>query len=509
MKFSEVISSMPLITDLRRIAKARLYDVTGLKEEELRQGLIEKARQYSDPQSLAESMAQVGDHPERVIRTLAPVMLSHILLQKHDYTLTEREMSEEVTDWEQAVIDDSKDQENSARQIQHFDLFRFVVEAAWENDGVISRDEHRLIERIRTKFRITPREYSLLEAELGKFPLIGNELHSRDDIKTVRHYLQENGLLLTFRNSDGDDCDVIPVEMAAGLRQVLGIELRNYGYRQMLGYKMVRKKDYLNSVLEEADLPTKGSLNLTELQDLCVSHISPRQILGGQSLRGGLEKKSIEDWCRDLGLQVSGTKDDLIDRLLHYYDALVEITQTTSDEREPWFEHYAQFACRDYEFLRPRALIEKDLDVEHRFEQATDYLFEKFLNHKPLSLPGSEQPDGALSHGDKRLLWDNKSKEKLCSLKQLLGQFSRYFNKYAGEASALLVIAPAFTDDSASDAALHEINTGEKLCLITATELKELAIRWAGSPKADDPFPLRFLTMTGRFHAKVAEAAFQ
>jgi hypothetical protein len=208
------------------------------------------------------------------------------------------------------------------------------------------------------------------------------------------------------------------------------------------------------------------------------------------------------------GLGSSETQN-VITRIITHYDSLVEIEEDTEDERAVWFQYYEEYARRDYQFLRQRQLIEKDLDVEHHFEAATDFLFEKYLNHKPLTLPGSEQPDGALSHGDRRLLWDNKSKEKLCNLKDHLGQFSRYFNKYAGSASALLVIAPGFTDESASHAKLHEVNTGQKLSLITAAELKDVALKWSESKKKDEPYPLRFLTSIGRFDPIVTNIAFE
>jgi hypothetical protein len=508
MQFTEVISSIALLTDLRRIAKARLYDVASLKEEELRDALAGHVRQYSNFEALTESLEQALNHSERKIRLLTSVILREVLLQHHDYSLVEAETAEEVMAWEQAIIDDSKEPVASARKIENFDTFKFVVEAAWENDGNISIDEHRLIERIRNRFKITEKEYRTLEAELGKYPTEGNELHSREDIKQARLYLQESGLLLTFRNSDGQDCDVVPAEMASPLRILLGIPLRRHGYRELLKYKRVRQKDFLQTALIEASLSPQSNLTATDLRELCMDHILPENLLGGYSPRDGLEKGIIGEWCRDLRLPVSGSKDELIGRIIEYYDDLVEIDQDIADERESWFEFYLEFARRDYEFLRQRQLIEKDLDVEHRFEAATDYLFEKLLNHKPLSLPGSEQPDGALSHGDKRLLWDNKSVERQCNLKKHIGQFSRYFNKYSGGVTALLVIAPDFTAESANEALLFEVNTGQKISLITSEEIKQLALDWNSSKHKDEPFPLRFLRSSGRFNMSIAKAAY-
>jgi hypothetical protein len=205
-------------------------------------------------------------------------------------------------------------------------------------------------------------------------------------------------------------------------------------------------------------------------------------------------------------LAVSGSKKELIDRVIQHYDGLIETVTESADEREPWFAYYEEFANRNYSFLRSQDLIEKDQDVDKRFEYATDYLFEQMLRHKPLDLPGSEQPDGALSLGDGLLLWDNKSKESECNLRHHLAQFDRYFVKAEKKAAALVVIAPAFTSDSDAQAKLHEVQTGHKLSLITAAELKELAVQWASSKKSDDAFPLRYLTTTGRFDPSILVA---
>ena len=55
-----------------------------------------------------------------------------------------------------------------------------------------------------------------------------------------------------------------------------------------------------------------------------------------------------------------------------------------------------------------------------------------------------------------------------------------------------MVVAPAFTADSESQAKLYQIQTGNQICLITATELKAVTFQWTGSKKASDPFPLEF-----------------
>ena len=507
MKFAEVVKNIAKINDLRRIARARLFDVSRLEEGELREGLIEKAKHFSDHDAIAESLKAAIQHKERDTRVIAPIMLCEILLQEHQNALAQRVTEDQIIEWEQSIIDESNESiGNSSRQIHNFDFFRFVLEAAWENNNEVSPDEKNLIERIRVRLKITETEYRLVEAQLGQFPKPGNEVHTREEINHVRTYLQEIGLLLTFRDSEGNDHDIVPEEMEAGLRAAFGLELKRHGFRQLVAHKSVRNKGYLEAALAKSQVALSTSLKLPELQSLCVEHVSPKVLLGGVSPKDGLEVKQLSSWCRELGLQVAGSKEDLIQRIISHYDGLFETAGDSVDERAPWFAYYEEFAARNYSFLRSQGLIEKDQDVDKRFERATDYLFENFLGHKPLSLPGSEQPDGALSLGDGVLLWDNKSKEKQCSLKKHLAQFGRYFSKTERKAAALIVIAPEFTEESDTEANVYEVQTGFKLSLITASELKDIAVRWSSSDRADDAFPLRYLSTTGRFNPSILSA---
>jgi len=504
----KLVENIAKANDLRRIAKARLFDVSRLEEVDLRKAVIEKCRHYCDYDSIVSAIDDALLGKDRIIRTITPILFGEVLLQEHQYSLPQKDTEEKILDWEQAIVDETNESSGQlkARIIHNFDFFKFVVEAAWENNNEISQDERILIEKVRKKLSVSEREYRIVEAQLGNFPKQGNELHTRDEINEVRKYLQERGVLFTYRDSDGNDHDIVPEEMVESLRSVFAVELRQYGYQKLISYKAVRNKGYLESVLKKCDIALAKSASLSDLQGLCVEHVCAKIVIGGVSPRDGLDVSVIDKWCRELGLAVSGTKNELIARVVTHYDGLIESCQDSEDEREPWFAYYEEFASRNYTFLRSQGLIEKDQDIDKRFEYATDYLFERMLGHKPLNLPGSEQPDGALSFGDGLLMWDNKSKESRCSLKSHLAQFDRYFSKAEKKGVALLVIAPDFTEESSTEARLHEMQTGNKLALITAAQLKEVAKLWCASKDSGNPFPLKYLTATGRFDSAILSA---
>ena len=146
-------------------------------------------------------------------------------------------------------------------------------------------------------------------------------------------------------------------------------------------------------------------------------------LIGGISPKDGLSMDNLKKWCGNLDLMTSGTKSELIARITNHYDKLTSRNSESEDLRELWYEHYERFAARDREFLRAQQLIDKDLEMEARFEDATNFLFEVKLGHKPLKMVATEHADGMLSHGDSLILWDNKSKETDVNLGSHIKQF--------------------------------------------------------------------------------------
>ena len=392
MKFASVVENIAKSNDLKRIAKAHIVDITRLSDDEIRAHLLKAEKHYANPEVIKERISAAVLHENRDVRTIAPILIGEVLLQSHDYSYPQKVAEEKVVEWEQKVIDESNEKEiGASRTIHNFDFFQFVLDAAWSENDHISQDEKKLIEKIRKKLNITEREYRLLEAKLGKFPKLGNKIHTREEVNETRKYLQAQGLLLTYREADGSDHDVVPDEMVKGVKNAFGISMRKYGYEELIKYKEVRKKAYLEDTLAKGGvILAKRGLGVAELQSLCIEHLRPETLLGGTSPRDGLDSSVLEAWCRDIGVQTSGTKTERIDRIVNHYDGLFERTSgDAEDERKSWFDYYVEFAGREYKFLRSQQLIEKDQDIDKRFEWATDYLFEVFLNHQPLNLPGN------------------------------------------------------------------------------------------------------------------------
>jgi len=369
--------------------------------------------QYFHPSNVAKAYRELVESDDREQRTLAPIFLGRILLHKDGFISPVRETEDAIIDWEQSLIDASNQNELVARgqKEKNLNLFKFVLETAWQSNDSISPDEKNLIEKLRSRLGVSEPEYRIIEAGIGKFPKPGNELHTRSEIEEVRRSLQSAGLVASVKDSDGQDYDVIAVETAAELRKLLELELRSYAYKELLNTKFVRTRAYLLDILSKSGFDTDGLHSSDEIKAEVLERVRPSVVLGGLSPRDGLPVNELSRWCEELGVPVSGSKNELISRIIDCYDNLRERDESVSDERAIWYNEYLAFASRDIGYLRAQQLIEKDIEIERKFEEASDFLFDKKLGHKPLQMIGSAHPDGSISHGNGLLYWDNKSKE--------------------------------------------------------------------------------------------------
>ncbi len=505
MELKKVVGHIGTILELRRIASAYVIDHRNLTEDEIKSAIIKTAPQYYFPQNVEKALKECCLlNTSRDVRLISLLLLKHTLLHKDHFMASKREIEDDIISWEQAVIDQSNEDlgRKDTEKGKSIDLLSFVVETAWEHDHEISPDEKNLIIKLKERLKVTDRECFIIEAKLGKFPKIGNQVHTRGEIDKVRQTLQSKGLLFSMRDGEGTDFDVLPDELALALRKALGIEIRQHGFRTLLAQKYVRSRAYLTEVLEKCGVGPEGPSSLEALQKLVLEKVSPSVVLGGNSPRDGLDMETLAKWCGDLDLNVSGSKAERIERIVNFYDNLLQASPTTEDSREIWYHHFHSFASRNLEFLRSQMLIEKDIEVERKFEDATNYLFENRLGHKPLTQVGSEHPDGVISFRDELIFWDNKSKESSVNLKDHIRQFDSYIKNGQKKVACFLVIGPDFTAESSALAMQYQVQNGTTITLVTAEELKSLAEEWRSraSGKSLDPFPLGYLLQPGRFN---------
>lgn len=512
MNIAKVVANIGTITELQRIASAYVIDYRNLTDEEVKQALIKTAPQYYFRGNVEKTLRAAFFHNNREIANLSWIILKRFLLQKDRFMCPKRELEDDILAWEQSVVDKSNEDlfRRGGSKGKCIELLRFLIETAWQNNDAVSPDERNLIEKVKERLRISDRDYRLIEAKLGKFPKPENLLHTRTEIDEARRYLQKAGIMFSIRDDDGSDFDVIPDEIATTLRELLGLEVRDHGYKELLRSKHVRSKAYLLETLEKCGVDVDGANTLEELQGMVLEQVRPSVVLGGTSPKDGLDMETLARWCADLELPVSGMKAERIQRLLNFYDNLMEKDEDVSDDREISYKLFTEFANRNIQFLRAQQLIEKDIEIERCFENATSYLFEKRFHHKPLTLVGSNHADGAISFKDGLIFWDNKSKESPVNLKDHIRQFDSYIKAADKKVFAFLVVGPEFTQESSTIAMQYLVENRTTLTLITAAQLKTLAEQWHEKNNAkngsQDPFPLGYLIQPGKFNMDLVAA---
>lgn len=433
--------------------------------------------------------------PEVDQRNLKWIILFKILLEEETYSLEEARLEERVIAYENSIIERSTSLDfldPSAHEdirVQAYTTYRVVLEAAWRNDNDISVDEGELLRVLRNRLNISMEEHWLISCQLGRFPKLGAKPHSIYEINEARRSLQKHGLLWSYRDDSKRDMDVIPLEVAEVLRTHVAdppAELQKTNFLRVLQHDSIKLTD-LQKVLIDHKMDRYGKKDEL-IGRIASSDLQPSAVLAL------LDRGKLSDMCRAMGLQTSGNKPDLIDRLIDFYDDLSFAARTSHDPREAMYENYVLLANRDYPSLKAKKLISKDLEIEHMFEKATMYLFEKKLCANIESPRTKKRADGRILLDDhKSMLWDCKSVERQFNLQDCLdSQFDLYIRREREsgfEILAFIVIAPSFTPHSLKLAKMYKAKTNCDILLLEADALKYIADSWSEGDHGK-PFPV-------------------
>ncbi len=509
MDFIKYIDQIPNVTIAKRIAAAYVADYRRLDFDEIKTFLIKTANQYTSYENIAACLDGLKLESNRAIRIIAPILLRDYLLDQDDFISSCKDTDTAIINYEKNIIDEANNFDIN-KISKDLALFKHMLDTAWALNDDISIDEKNLLEALRKYLSITIKEQQILEAKSGRFPNFGNILHTLDDIEAARRYLQSKGLMVCIKDSEGVMCDMIPSDIATELRKYYGIEIRSYGYEKLIDY-VVKKtnKQYLVEIVkkackhyEKANIEISNNPTVNELKIVILKSIQPSNLIGGFSVYDGMNTDDLYDWCGFLGLPVSGAKKILIERILQHYDSMRRIELKTEDVREKLVAVYSELASRNLKFLRSNNIIDKDIQCEHCFEDATNYIFEKMLLNKPLTLTGTEHPDGKLTFKDKYIMWDNKSKETSVNLKDHIQQFDRYIKMSDKDVVVFMVIAPDFTPQSVQECVDYTLNNDTQILLITADELKLVADKWSKKHNGEI-FNLGYFKQNGRFDIRL------
>ncbi len=204
------------------------------------------------------------------------------------------------------------------------------------------------------------------------------------------------------------------------------------------------------------------------------------------------------------GLKVSGTKDELMSRIIDYFSSLSnKQPEESEDKRAIYYQYFEELAARNNKDLLAKKVITKDVNMERFFEQATHYLFEEKLGLKPTVQKGTEVADGCIEIGkDEVFLWDNKSKEENYDFpRSHMKQFRRYIRESKKRVKTFLVIVSDMDKKKAENQAFKlklETPDDTDVAIIRARDLKYVAEKWRNFASGNhEAFDLRVFNDTG------------
>ena len=491
------IAPQMLKTVKLRVLGRYLESTRGMGDADLTNRITKDAKKVSEKKRILAAVEAIDPNVDR--RNLKDIIIYSILMQEETHSLEEGRLAEKVLEYEKSIVKRAKkcdlfdEKSHDPVRCHHYDTYRIVLEAAWRNDDDISLDEAALLRVLRGRLNISREEHCIIGAYLKRFPKPNCGLHTRDEVHDARKELQREAILWGYRDESNRSIDVIPVEVVSVLRDaVVDLELQRTNYRRILQHDSILVSE-LRAILKAREMDRYG--NEPELIERIVdSEIKPTDILNH------LERSKLSGMCGTMGLKTSGKKQQLIERLVGFYDDLTFEERETQDEREDWYNNYELLAARSYSDLKAKKLIKKDLDIEHQFEQATDFLFERMLHVRIDKRRRVTKSDGRIPLEDTQvILWDCKSAEKAVNLQDHLdGQFDAYLRREREKGFqpiAFLVIGPSFTAQSFNLAHQYKARTNWDIALVEADALRFLADQWSAT-EAEKPFPVRLFNRT-------------
>ncbi|MEE0640563.1 MAG: hypothetical protein UCH90_03065 [Acutalibacteraceae bacterium] len=377
MKFAECVNNVSTFIDLKRLANEYVIDYKRLSYDELKAAMIKTAPQYYNQENVYNTIKSLKLHEDESVRTLLEIIIREVLLNEDNFSLCQKDLEDEVILYEQSILDRENEEEELFEK-ENIKLLSYVIDAAWENNLAISADEQNLIYKLKKKLQILDDEYELIQAHRGIFPKHGNVLHTRDEIGAVRKLLQQRGILFVVRDSQGTDYDILPEEIADVIRTYYNVDIKKFSYEKLLESKYVKKKAYLIDILQKASVELGKNETIESLSYKVMRHIKAHNLIGGFTARDGLNGTDLVKWCNDIGVSCRGSKNELIDRIVAYYDDIQKIEVTEDDERALYYEFYEDLASRNLDKLRKQGIIDKDLECEHKFEEATITYLKRF-----------------------------------------------------------------------------------------------------------------------------------
>lgn len=237
-----------------------------------------------------------------------------LLLEAPDYSV-------EVEGFQEQVLLTTKEMTHRAQSGQglspekNYQLYINVLKNAWESDNEIDRSEAALLEALRNELGIWNREHLLLEHH----PEVRQLWDTPGSYVSARNHLLVTGLILTNENHY-----LLADEVAVQIRRAWGIDLEKNSYSRLLD---LTKKNQLHTALTNTGLQVSGTKE-EQIERIINSLIPPSEFLDC------FQVEELRDFCRQNGIQISGRKTEVISNIIDYFDLGLDLQKDQEQEPE-------------------------------------------------------------------------------------------------------------------------------------------------------------------------------
>jgi hypothetical protein len=184
---------------------------------------------------------------------------------------------------------------------KHPELYKKILRRAWENDGLIDKSEAHILELIKQELGIWDREHFTLIHD----PSILSLWDMEQEYYVARNHLLATGIVLTYENNY-----VIAEEVVTQIRKAFGIEIMDDSYKRLLN--SLSKED-MALALENFQLNVSGSKEL--MIDRLLNSLAP-----ATEILNIIHLEALRDLCRHEDIQIGGAKNIVIANIIHHFD---------------------------------------------------------------------------------------------------------------------------------------------------------------------------------------------
>ncbi len=196
---------------------------------------------------------------------------------------------------------------------KNYQLYINILKSAWDSYNEIDRSEAQLLEALRNELGIWTREHLLLEHH----PDIRQLWDNPSAYVSARNHLLLTGLVLTYENNYA-----IADEVALQIRRSWGIDLEMDSYTRLLN--LVKSKQ-LHMVLDNAGLQLSGTKD-ERIDRIVNALIPPTELLNYMQI------EELREFCRNNGIQVSGRKSEVISNIVDFFDCGLDLQEEAVEE---------------------------------------------------------------------------------------------------------------------------------------------------------------------------------